>query len=264
MNCQCQLFNIRKAPSQLLSSMLLSACALVGILHVEQTHALPLSNYGESTQSTEAFDINSDTLQVTFVPPNGDAPRETRGGAARDGSCLLPDAMEGPSLTALIPHSNYGLTTRSHPIFLVYMPSVPTGSVFFNLRDEQGQSVYETFLPIEDAGIVTVEMPKDAPPLEIGKTYEWGVAVPCSARLRPDSPFVSGWIQRTDDTFDEVGALTEPSQLLENAHQYGQNGVWYDMLALLSELKEDVPDSTVVERSWQNILDLARLSSLSS
>lgn len=265
MNCQFQRFDICGGVSKkVLASVLLSTCAVVSILQDEAVHALPLPTHDVSAAPTDTFDINSETLQVTFVPPNGDAPRETRGGAARDGSCLLSDAMEGPSLTALIPHSNYGLTTQSHPVFLVYMPSVPTGSVFFNLRDEQGQSVYETFLPIEEAGIVAVEMPKDAPPLEQGKNYEWGVAVPCSARLRPDSPFVSGWIQRTNDGNGEVMAVEEPSQILASAHQYGQDGIWYDMLALLSDLKEDVPESAVVERSWQNILDLASLSGLSS
>lgn len=233
-----------------LATILCLGCVLGGFFH-PNVNAFP----------NDPSDIGDGTLQVTFVPPNGDAPRETRGGAARDSSCLQTEDAD-TSLTALVPQSNYGLTSQTHPVFLVYMPSVPTGSIFFNLRDEQGQSVYETFLPVNNAtGVVTIEMPKDAPALEVGKNYEWGVAVPCSARLRPDSPFVSGWVQRIGEGDSSMSDLNSS---LDHAYQYGQQGLWYDMIALLAELKDVSPESTMIHSNWDNVLQSANLSNVDS
>lgn len=240
-----------------MTTLLLLGGIVGGSLLSSEVDASPLPN------DSATVSIGDGTVQVTFVPPNGDAPSETRGGAARDSSCLQTEATNS-SLTALIPQSNYGLTTQSHPTFVVYMPSVPTGSIFFNLRDEQGQSIYETFLPIqEEGGIITIEMPKEAPPLDVGKNYEWGIAVPCSARLRPDSPFVSGWVQRIEDHQVEL-LLNELDSDLENVSQYGQAGIWYDMLALLAELKEESPESPNINSNWQNVLQSVNLREVSS
>lgn len=233
-----------------LAAIFLLGCILGGSFH-PNVNAL----------TSNPLDTDEGTLQVTFVPPNGDAPRETRGGAARDSSCLQTEDTN-TSLTALVPQSNYGLTSQTHPVFLVYMPSVPTGSIFFNLRDEQGQSVYETFLPVDNTtGVVTIEMPKEAPPLEIGKNYEWGVAVPCSARLRPDSPFVSGWVQRIGEGEPSVSDLNVS---LDYAYEYGQQGLWYDMIALLAELKDVSPDSNMIHSNWDNVLQSANLGNVDS
>ncbi|MEM9213460.1 MAG: DUF928 domain-containing protein [Cyanobacteria bacterium P01_F01_bin.150] len=241
-----------------MSSSLLLGCLMISSLLGSAAAASPIPVPGHATTAR----IGDGTVQVTFVPPNGDAPRETRGGAARDSSCLQTEETQS-SLTALVPQSNYGLTTQSHPTFVVYMPSVPTGSVFFNLRDEQGQSVYETFLPVQDiGGVITIEMPKDAPSLEVGKNYEWGIAVPCSARLRPDSPFVSGWVQRIADDSIEYSP-NELNSSLEEASQYGQAGIWYDMLALLAYLKESAPENSSVSSNWQNVLQSVNLGEVS-
>ena len=247
-----RLLSLQHLANSSMSSILLFSCILGSVFFPRGLSAEALPN---------DLPHIDETVQVTFVPPNGDAPRETRGGAARDSSCLQTEETN-LSLTALVPRSNYGLTTQSHPIFLVYMPSVPTGSVFFNLRDEQGQSVYETFLEIEDSsGVVTIEMPKDAPPLEVGKIYEWGVAVPCSARLRPDSPFVSSWVQRISEN---ESVAHELNRSLEYASQYGQAGIWYDMLALLAELREVSPDSATVNHNWLNVLQSVDLEQVDS
>ena len=248
-----QSLSLQNLASSSLVSILLGSCLVGVFLCPKGLRAEELPN--------DLPNVGDGTVQVTFVPPNGDAPRETRGGAARDSSCLEAEDTD-LSLTALVPQSNYGLTTQSHPVFLVYAPSVPTGSVFFNLRDEQGQSVYETFLPIQNtSGVVTIAMPKDAPPLEVGKAYEWGVAVPCSARLRPDSPFVSSWVRRIEEE-EALGNELNPS--LEYASQYGQEGIWYDMLALLAELREFAPDSDTVNHNWFNILQSANLAEVDS
>ena len=237
--------------------ILLLGCIMGGSLLPFPADASPFPD------DSAASSIGDGSVQVTFVPPNGDAPRETRGGAARDSSCLQTDDTSA-ELTALVPQTNYGLTTQAHPVFVVYMPSVPTGSVFFNLRDEAGQSVYETFLSVpEIGGIVTIEMPKEAPALEVGKNYEWGVAVPCSVRLRPDSPFVSGWVQRIDPSQAEEALPTEFNTSLDHASQYGMAGIWYDMLSLLADLKENAPESLTVNSNWQNVLQAANLGQVS-
>lgn len=241
---------------------ILSICTgLVGMgLHhlTLDVNALPIIERASSPG------MASPTFRNIFVPPNDALPEgsRTRGAASRSLSCLATNLQtnqqtnqaEPQNTVAVLPTSNYGLTVNERPVFLVYLSRVPesTHSFFFHIRDEQGENVYGTFLPLkQDTKILRVQLPEDAPFLEIGELYKWSVAIPCSGDLEPDTPFVSGWIERIEDE-----PLTEnvfPSEL-EAVYHYGQAGIWYDMIALLDELYRRQPQDMETMMVWQNTL----------
>ena len=212
-------------------------------------------------ENASSVGIESPTLRNVFVPPNDSLPEgsRTRGAAARRPSCLQPNEQEAIDTVAVLPDSNYGHTVKSRPVFLVYTPNIPadTHNIFFHIRDEQGENVYGTFLPIDaNTNMLRVQLPEDAPHLQVGQVYKWSVAIPCSGDLKPDTPFVSGWIERVnDETSLETSALSP----LERVYQYGQAGLWYDMMALSDELYRAQPQDTETITLWREVLQWTTL-----
>ena len=141
-------------------------------------------------------------LKVTFNPPGEDKPQASTGGASRSiGQCINQAENSDLPLTPLLPADALSLTVASHPTVLAYLPKTSANKVFFSWQDEDNNHLYQTILPIENkAGIVSLTLPEDAPPLEVGKNYQWAIAVMCDGRLQPDSPMIRGQIQRVEMT----------------------------------------------------------------
>ena len=247
----------KKWPNGRVIPILSIGVSLVGIgLHslTLDVNALPI------IESASSPGMASPAFHNIFVPPNDALPEgsRTRGAASRSLSCLntnfQPNQSERQDTVAVLPESNYGHTVNARPVFLVYVSKIPesTHSFFFHIRDEQGENVYGTFLPLEqNTKILRIQLPEDAPLLEIGELYQWSVAIPCAEDLEPDTPFVSGWIERIED---EPLPESTFSTDLETVYRYGQAGIWYDMIALLDELYRRQPQDTEAMLVWQNTL----------
>jgi hypothetical protein len=205
--------------------------------------------------------VPKDAGSVTFNPPRGGAPRQTIGGASRGDVACSPGtaSQQEQPFTALIPTSNYGLTLSHHPTFLAYIPPTSAQTAFFTLKDESGQVQYQSTFPIPtNGGIVRFTLPTTTPGLEAGKLYQWGMAILCTGRLRPDSPFISSWIKRTQPSTNLTNQLAIASPL-NRAAAYGANGIWYDTLATLAELRTQKPDNSTLTSIWQKLLESAEL-----
>lgn len=218
-------------------------------------------------------------LAVTFVPPNQEAPQQTRGGASRGGVTFVPPNDDPPvntsgagsrdthsSLTALLPGDRYGQTTRSHPSFLVYVPDTAARLAFFSVLSESGQHHYQAYLPISDMGVVQVQLPKEAPELEEGKTYQWHFALVTEERLRPDSPRVSGWVTRVAPPSDieEAEEQSKGRRSLALASAYGRQGIWYDALSTLANLRRERPEAAEIHQSWDFLLEQVGLAAIAN
>ncbi|WP_159788213.1 DUF928 domain-containing protein [Sodalinema gerasimenkoae] len=216
---------------------------------------------------------------MTFVPPNQEAPQQTRGGASRGGVTFVPPNDDPPvntsgagsrdthsRLTALLPGDRYGQTTRPHPSFLVYVPTTSARLAFFSVLSETGQHHYQGYLPISEMGVVQVQLPKEAPELEEGKTYQWHFALVTEERLRPDSPRVSGWVTRVAPHSDiqEVTDQSKGRRSLSLASAYGRHGIWYDALSTLADLRQERPAVTEIRQSWDSLLDQVGLAAIAN
>ncbi|MGA7938076.1 MAG: DUF928 domain-containing protein [Kovacikia sp.] len=202
---------------------------------------------------------------VPFNPPKGGAPKG-RGGASRgDMTCSANPAQFIQRFMPLTPaNSNYGLTVAQRPTLFAYVPPTSAQKVFFSLKEENGRVHYQAMLPIgNNGGILRIELPESVPPLMLGKRYQWGVAVACDGRLRPDSPFVSSWIQRVEPASKLVEqASQKPS--IEQATMYGTNGIWYDTLATLANLRRQQPDNPTLRSTWSDLLSSVGLKEIAA
>ena len=201
---------------------------------------------------------------IPFNPPTSGAPTG-RGGASRGDKTCSPNPVEFlRRFQALTPvNSNYGLTLRPRPTLFAYVPSSLASQVFFSLKDENGTTHYETFIPISKPGVLEIKIPDSVHPLEVGKQYSWGVAILCSGELTPGTPFVTSWIQRVMPSAHVASTLQKPASL-EQAILYGSAGLWYDALETLATLQKQKPNNTQIQADWKELLNLVGLGEIST
>ncbi|BAU11115.1 hypothetical protein LEP3755_16080 [Leptolyngbya sp. NIES-3755] len=194
------------------------------------------------------------------------APRFTAGGASRTGRQELDPsivASSGPAaMLALLPQTYYGTTVSERPTILVYLPATGADRAVFSLKDEVGNTVYETEIAVsKEAGVRTIALPKEAPALEVDKNYQWFLALKVDGRLNPSTPYVDGWIQRIRPSTELVTALKQ-NDPLERAKALGANGVWYDCVATLASLRAGQPNSESLAQEWSDLLSAVELSAI--
>jgi len=214
------------------------------------------------------------TAGVTFEPPGDETLKNSQGGATRDsGYCPIDSSTDSVnsarSVVPLMPKNRAdGLTVSDRPTFFIYVPSGSAEQIFFTLKDQNEDYYYQKTVSVpESASIVSVQLPEDAPPLDVGKNYQWTFVVACQMPVRPDSPIVTGWVTRV--TPDSVGLNLNSTRhrvnatpSLEMAQLYGSAGVWFDALTTLALLRDQEPENYTAV--WKEFLASVGLEAIAS
>ncbi|MEB3294919.1 MAG: DUF928 domain-containing protein [Synechococcales bacterium] len=197
-----------------------------------------------------------------FAPPSGSAtPRQAARGASRVGS-VAATPMEQQAMKPLVPQSYFGTTVQARPMIMAYVPASDAQEAIFSLKDEDGNMVYQMVLPVSgQAEIMTVQLPANAPALEVGKNYQWLMALKLDSHLRPSSPYVDGWVQRITPTAELAKTLAEGDELAD-ATAFGKMGVWYDCVATLANLRLNEPQSEKSTKNWNDLLSSVGLADI--
>lgn len=231
---------------------------------------VPLGVQAQSTPTTSGNPLSSHSIaSVTFEPPSDGSgqPVNTAGGASRDGGiCPQDSATPSMFMKPLMPENQPGLTVADHPTFFVYVPQTSAKMVLFVLKDETETEdyYYQKTIPLaHTAGIVSVKLPSDAPVLEVGKRYRWSFVLLCGGELRPDSPGIEGQIQRVAEN-PALSNQLKGSSLLERAALYGKDGIWYDTLTNLAELRRSQPQDVTVAATWEDLLKSVGLEAIAT
>ncbi len=209
--------------------------------------------------------FSGSVVSVTFEPPGRGKPRDTAGGASRDGGVCPQDSnATGSSVTLLSPATYDGLTWEEYPTLLVYVPQTSAQKAVFVVKDETEDYYHQKTIPISGtAGIVSIKLPADAPPIEIGKNYTWSFVMICGEAISPNSPRVEGQIRRVEAN-PELSAQMKNLSPLERAALYGKNGVWYDTIASLAEQRRSQPNDATLSASWENLLTSVGLEAIAT
>lgn len=253
-------------------SKLAYAITLVAVgFTATQAYSLPKLNLRNITYNKSS--------QVKFVPPppppDLDIPGD-RVGAGRRGCAYAQTGKmldQNKLLTALVPVTQqargtrivWGLTASERPTFLFYVPYVVNEARFakFVLRTADNKLVYQTPVNLpQTASIVRLPLPATAPSLEIGKQYHWYFNVYC-AEKKPPISVVHGWVQRralTPDMQKQLATATPNQQVAI----YFNNGIWYDAVTTLSNLRATEPRSSAIAQQWQSVLRLIGLEAIAT
>lgn len=202
-------------------------------------------------------------LAQTYSPPPRRNPDSSVSGGRRD-PIVCPEDASMPrtdsGLVALSPTTRLGTTLAERPSFLVYVPETSARTAEFSLRDDNGRGVYRTTLALTNTrGIVSLSLPAEAPPLEVGEQYTWSFAVICDPNNRLSDRFVTGIVQRIEFDSTRLRQIQQAS-LRERVSLYQEADAWYDMLAVLFELQRTQPNNSSIYTIWDEFLQSGGVS----
>jgi hypothetical protein len=237
------------------------------------------------------IDKSKKTIRFTPPPvPNQGIPMgRSRGGASRSQECQI--AKE--PLTALVPNANksltkvgkastaraknnlvelakstsesvWALTASDRPSFWFYVPYSLNSNypIEFVVQDELNTTLYQNSLtlPQTEPGVMQVKLPNSLPPLEIGKRYHWYFLVYCDD---DDPVYVEGWVERVAVN-SNLKMKLERATPAEKAELYAANGIWYDALTNLAQLRQFYPHEIKLKADWESLLESVGLDAIAS
>jgi hypothetical protein len=146
---------------------------------------------------------------------------------------------------------------------LVYLPVSNAQEAVFSLKDEADNMVYQMVIPTSgQAEVVVIQLPQEAPALEVNRNYQWYVALKINGELNPSAPFVDAWVKRIEPTRAQVDTLAG-GESLQAVSQLAQDGVWYDSVSILANLRLEEPGSDILARDWDELLSSVGLADVS-
>lgn len=223
----------------------------------------------QSTTNPSATTDRIFTRVLFKPPPNDKKPGKTEAAGSRNGGQCPQDATPAnsphspstlSSMMALVPSTNFGLTMAKRPILSIYLPETSAKQLVLSIREEGTTHHSQTFVPITGASsIISLQPNPDSPPLELGKNYQWAVVLVCGERPSPNDPAIASWIRRV--------ALSEPTNqgtALEQAAWYGEQGIWYDALNSLVEVRRSQPQNQDLIDIWAEFLESGGLKAVAA
>lgn len=222
---------------------------------------LPLNWQTVQTLSPTGSRPNSQQPGATwnnFQPPEQGVPGRREGGGTRGLVC--PTAT-----TALIPQSTMGQTISAKPTFFYYLPVALDKTVQFELADERDKTIYKKSFRMVTSrpGIVSVSLGSDgnSPALEVGKNYQWYFTIKCNSK-NTDDVLVSGWINRTTIAPTVKTELDRSGDRRAALSIFAQQGLWYEYLATLAQLRIESPSDASLALKWSEVLNSVELGKI--
>jgi hypothetical protein len=162
---------------------------------------------------------------AVYRPPRRGSARARIGGGTRGLS-------KTPHVQVLAP-DHIGLTTRSQPVLAWFVSATTDQRIDFTLtrRDAIEPLVEKTLSPPARAGVQLVALSDFDVELEPAAVYEWSIAIVVDPEERDRDVFVSGAIERAD----ESSPLTTDLASMESHRAFALHGIWYDAIADLSQ-----------------------------
>jgi len=205
------------------------------------------------------------------VPDNG-SPTGRFKGAGSHGPCQADDNAVNKYLLALVPAKQegaktyvWGRMTSKHPTIWFYVPYRSGTYAEFILQDKEGTEIYRDPKPFvlgSTPGVIGYDIPSIATAkLKPGELYKWFLKVKCNPEGSTDD-YVQGWLQwfALDSSIESQLKTAEP---LERAWIYAEQGIWYDALNILAELRYEAPENAANATAWNDLLQQVGLSYLS-
>ncbi|MEO6861958.1 MAG: DUF928 domain-containing protein [Microcoleus sp.] len=248
----------------LLGSFLIPAEALnspANSVHPPSQPRLPLNWQTAQPPEISGSRPNSQQFGVawnSFQPPEQGVPGRREGGGTRGLECTATNA-----LTALIPQSTMGQTISAKPTFFYYLPAAIDKTVQFELADETDKTLYKKSfrLVTSRGGIVSISLGSDtnSPALEVGKNYQWYFTIKCNPKNYRDEVLVSGWINRTALAPTVKTQLDRSPDPRAKLSIFAQQGLWYEYLATLAQLRVESPSDASLALKWSEVLSSVEL-----
>ncbi|MCC5647761.1 DUF928 domain-containing protein [Nostoc sp. CHAB 5824] len=161
-----------------------------------------------------------------------------------------------------------GLTTSERPTFWFYVPytqDLANSSAEFILQDNAGTNIYEDAIALPPKpSVIGISLPKNVTSLEVGKTYRWYLKVRCKQQTAGVPVYVEGDIQRINldsHIMQQLEATPDPRQKIVI---YAKEGIWFDALTMLAQIRLFNYNDASVKEDWQSLLQSVNLGNIST
>lgn len=186
-------------------------------------------------------------LNLPPVPVGVPVPGRRVPGASRGINCL----PRNQRLKALLPKSNFGLTTLANPTLYVFIPQNSAAGMELVIQDENDQIIsQQKYKPSIKAGIVGLNLPQNL--LAVGKNYRWNLSIICDSEDRSLDQIIQGTIQRVENPL--LMKKLEQATPYERLHLYAEAGIWHDALDTLARLRYSNPNNLQLKANWEDLL----------
>jgi hypothetical protein len=203
--------------------------------------------------------------QVIFQ--NNNNPPSGLGGPSGVPGGKRPACGINPTLTAIVPATpnqqtaqdapRWGLTTQDSPTVWFYVPFAPKfiNSIELEIREANEPTQTKKLPKPESSGIIRTAITNSA--LKEGVWYRVDLVV--YAKCNPVDSAMSytaqAWVLRQPLNSSVKTQLDRANTSPQKAMVYAENGLWYDALTLITELKQCNSD----DRHWESLLRSSNL-----
>ncbi len=237
------------------------AFALVSFMPVQAQTTKPMNSVPRPTLNLWRQSKKPLIFKTPPPPPNIGAPSQRKAGGSRN------TQSQQKVLTALAPEYSgsqlvLGSTTQMRPTFWFYVP-YKSDSTYAKLvlEDENNQTIYKTPLT-GTPGVVSVSLPSTSSALKIGKRYHWYFNIYCNQ----DNEFITsveGDVQLlglNPIVQSELNKATPQQQVA----LYADNGIWYEALTTLANLRRTYPQDAKLADDWASLLESVGLQNIAA
>lgn len=201
--------------------------------------------------------------------------QKREGGLVRKGSNSNSCAGKEMSVTALLPKTNEAellekaqieveSTVSPRPTFLVHITQPPVKNAEFIVQKQNGEIIADKKIALTgNAGVLSMTLPADVKPLEVGQLYHWSFSVICDPGDSGENMVVDGWVKRIEPDPTLAAQLKNASER-DRVAFYAQAEIWTDALSTLAELRKEKPNDKQVEGDWKSLLESVNLNTVVS
>ncbi len=195
----------------------------------------------------------------TYTPPQRGAPQRRVGGASRGITSALPRVV-------LLAPDHVGLTVSESPALYWYLSKPTTVRVEVTLIDDAVDTPLIEYAVIDAKGpaVHRVDLASRKVQLEPGVDYQWSVSVVPDPNQRSNDVMSGGALRRVavpETIASRRAQLTDKAAL---ARAYAAEGIWYDAIALYSELIEERPADESLREQRAALLDQVGLDDVAA
>lgn len=194
-----------------------------------------------------------------YTPPSRGAPKRRVGGSSRGTADALPSVM------LLVP-DHVGFTVSANPPLLWFLSKPTSVRVEVTLIDDKGETPLIEYAVDNAAGpaVHRVDLAKHNVQLKPDVEYQWSISVVPNPNERSNDVMAGGAVKRVAVPASLASKSAGVQDKRQLARLYAAEGIWYDAIALYSELIEQQPGDRALREERAALLEQVGLKDIAA
>lgn len=203
--------------------------------------------------------LQAQNTEATYQPPQRGAPKRRVGGSSRGAEDTLPAVM------LLVPE-HAGHTISENPPLYWYLSKPTRVRVEITLIDEKGETplIEYSLDNAQGPAVHRIDLAKHNVQLKPDVEYQWSISVVPNPNERSNDVMSGGAVKRVAVPPALAAKRAQVKDKAELARLYAAEGIWYDAIALYSELIEQRPDDKAIRMQRAALLEQVGLKDVAA